>query len=136
MHEWIVLVSSKTIDKDCWMLFDAIRYTIIFITQLVWFYFYPLFYFGKLPNILTTLVSDISIISCNDQTRNGYLLKNREIREKMANMISAGLTHEPRFVVFRCVSLTAAKAILITCFAPILPIIWTGVFLTNKHYIT
>ena len=127
VDKWIVLRSSKYQYQNCWMPADAARYTIITVTQFLCFYIYPLYYFAKLPRILKRLVADIATVDCETQAANGYLLRTYKLRKRMTNVISTGLKHEPRFVVFWCIPISEFGAVLLVCFTPILPVVWNSI---------
>ena len=100
------------------------RYTIILVTQLVWFYAYPLYYFSKLPRIMKELVVDISTVDYDRQARKGYLIKTAKTQQHMMTMVCTGLQHEPRFMVFWCFPVNVFSTAVLICVTPVLPIVW------------
>lgn len=123
VNSWIEF--HKEIKKvDCWIPPFASRYTIVFATQLVWFYGYPLYYFHKFQKILKSLIVIINAVDIKRQNRKGYLIQTPEIRRRLATMVTTGLEHEPRFVVFWCLPMSVFTTIVLLCITPVLPVVW------------
>ncbi|XP_062518939.1 uncharacterized protein LOC134194054 [Corticium candelabrum] len=128
VHKWVAfhywLKSPLNKIDTCWIPPEATRYTTIFVTQLVWFYVYPLYCVSKLPRLQKKLVVEISRINYERRAEKSLMVREYRTWHRLVTIVSIDLDHEPRFTVFWCLPISVFTTVLLVCITPVLPIVW------------
>lgn len=110
----------------------ATRSLLITLTQLVFFYVYPLYFISKIRQRITVLVEDVHLYRYEPESQ--VLIRSEAVKNDILGVLQSGLTVVPRFTVFRRIPISGLSTFVILLFTPLLTVIWNAViYLNNDH---
>lgn len=108
----------------------ASRSTLITVTQLGYFYFFPLYFISQIPQTIRQLIGAVHILPCQDE----FLISSEQIKQQIVGVLQSGLNFEPRFTIFRRIPISYLSTFFLLVVTPLLTIIWTTVIHVTHNY--